>query len=207
VFCDNIRRDASGNIAAVTELTENRGVLETDGIDTQILYAADLPDFLTIGDQAAHINARLIWTHMLSNKVQENPATDVLDCAGHFGWPCTFRDGTYPEDRVTTTVYYESGALDIHLTWRWIEGTESAVSLLSYISWVPNPAVPSVNDEQYVDLGMAYTFGDNVTVRLGVNNLFDNSPPQMADSASYNTDTGLYDVFGRSYYLTLSAQF
>jgi hypothetical protein len=45
-------------------------------------------------------------------------------------------------------------------------------------------------------------------VRFGVNNLLDNDPPQMADAVwSNNTDTGLYDVFGRSYYLTLLAHF
>jgi hypothetical protein len=36
----------------------------------------------------------------------------------------------------------------------------------------------------------------------------DTKPPQMADQSwSNNTDEGLYDVFGRSYRVTLSAQF
>lgn len=69
-------------------------------------------------------------------------------------------------------------------------------------------AVPTVGDEHYLNLGLAYEFGDHFAARFGINNLLDNDPPQMADSVlSNNTDTGLYDIFGRSYFLTLSAQF
>jgi outer membrane receptor protein involved in Fe transport len=72
----------------------------------------------------------------------------------------------------------------------------------------PDMAVPAVGDKHYLDLGTAYTFNDHFTARFGVNNLLETDPPQMADAVwDNNTDAGLYDVFGRSYYLTLSAHF
>ena len=47
-----------------------------------------------------------------------------------------------------------------------------------------------------------------MAVRGGITNLLDNKPPQMADYVTpYGTDPGLYDVFGRSYYLMLAAEF
>jgi outer membrane receptor protein involved in Fe transport len=209
VFCENIQRDASGNMAQITELTSNRGLMETTGIDTQIQYAADLPDFFAFQDHAAAISVNLYWTHMLSNKEQENPATEILDCAGYFGWPCPA--DTYSKNRVTSNMHYASGPLGLHLTWRWIEGTDNAAPLGWDILGFPEylvSAIPSIGDEHYLDLGAAYTFSDQIMARFGVNNLLDNDPPQMADAVSNNnTDTGLYDVFGRSYYFSLSAHF
>jgi outer membrane receptor protein involved in Fe transport len=146
---------------------------------------------------------------MLTNKQQENPVTEIIDCAGYFGWPCSFTNA-YSNNRVTGNFHYGSGPLGLRLTWRWIEGTDSGAPLQSYIWGIPDPnlAIPEVGDEHYLDLGLAYEFSDYFTARFGVNNLLDNDPPQMADQVwSNNTDTGLYDIFGRSYYLTLSAHF
>lgn len=208
VFCDKLRRDATGNVAEIEELLNNRGLVETEGIDTQITYAADLER--AVGSRPGKFSAELSWTHLLSYKMQENPATEVLECAGYFGWPCLRGNGTHPEDRVTANFHYATGPAAVHLTWRWIAGTDNAVPMMAYILGVPSPelAVPSINSENYVDLGLSYEFGEALLVRFGANNVLDNGAPMMAGSVSpFNTDTGLYDVFGRSYYLTLSAEF
>jgi outer membrane receptor protein involved in Fe transport len=207
VFCENIRRDASGNMAHFTQLTSNRGVLETTGFDAQIQYNADLPDFLSAGRHAAAIGVNVYWTHMLTNKEQENPATETLECAGYFGWPCDSRAYTLPENRVTANMHYASGPFGVHLGWRWIDGTKNAAPLGSHIFGVPDPilAIPVVDDQHYVDLALSYDFSGHLTTELGVNNLLDNDPPMM-DTIN-NTDTGLYDVFGRSYFLAMAARF
>jgi outer membrane receptor protein involved in Fe transport len=211
LFCQNIARDLSGNIGQITELISNRGLLNRSGIDTQIQYAADLPGFLAFRDQPATISVNLYWTYMLTHKEQESPVSEVLECAGYFGWPCdSYFGGTLSRNRVTSNIHYASGPLGLHLTWRWIEGTDNAAPFRSEIYGVPDPdlAVPTVGDKNYLDLGLVYEFSDHFTTRFGVNNLLDTSPPQMADTVfANNTDTGLYDVFGRSYYLTMSAHF
>jgi outer membrane receptor protein involved in Fe transport len=72
----------------------------------------------------------------------------------------------------------------------------------------PDLAIPVVKEKHYLDLGSAYTFRDRYQLRFIVSNLLDTKPPQMADQSwSNNTDEGLYDVFGRSYRVTISAQF
>jgi outer membrane receptor protein involved in Fe transport len=208
VFCENIARDATGNITEINELTSNRGLLETTGIDTQIQYTADLPEFLALREHAADISINVYWTHMLTSKEQENPVTEVIDCAGYFGWPCG--GSALSKNRATSNLHYVSGPLALHLTWRWIDGTDNAAPFRSFVFGVPDPdlAVPTVSDKHYLDLGTAYSFNDHFTARFGISNLLDTKPPQMADAVwSNNTSTGLYDVFGRSYYLTLSAQY
>jgi outer membrane receptor protein involved in Fe transport len=199
VFCENIRRDASGNVIEVVELTSNAGLLETTGIDMQVRYSGD------------KLSANVYWTHMLSARIQENPTSLVFECAGYYGWPCTFQSNVYAQDRVTTNMHYAAEPWDFHLTWRWIAGSEAAGLLYAAefgFPGEPQLAIPSIGDENYVDVGVSRRFGEIFTARAGITNLLDNDPPNLADYITpYNTDPGLYDVFGRSYYLTLTAEF
>jgi len=208
VFCENLHRDATGNVAEQWDLTSNRGLLKSEGVDTQIQYQTALPDWMALPDGFASLNVSLFWTHMTSWKSQENPATEIYECAGLFGWPCM--NVSNPENRVTANFNYLSDPLELQLTWRWIDGRDNAAPLGAYIWGVPDPdlAVPKVSDRHYFDLGMAWTFMEHYQLRFGVSNLFDRGPVMMADAAfTNNTDENVYDVFGRSYYLRLSARF
>jgi outer membrane receptor protein involved in Fe transport len=89
-------------------------------------------------------------------------------------------------------------------------GIHAIARLASYIYGYPDPdlAVPTVSDRHYFDLGMAWSLMEHYQLRFGVSNLFDANPVMMADAAwGNNTDENVYDVFGRSYYLRLSARF
>lgn len=212
VFCDHLVRDVSGNVVWISELTSNRGLLKTTGIDTQIQYSHELPGTMAFAGHPAGIDVQVFWTHMLTNVEQENPATEPLDCAGYFGWPCDTdaRAAVFPENKVTNTIRYSSGPLSLLLTWRWIEGTKNAAPFRSYIYGYPDPdlAIPSVGDKHYLDLGFAYDFKGRWLVRAGATNLLNTSPPMMGDAVfGGNTDYGLYDVFGRSYFVRVRTQF
>jgi outer membrane receptor protein involved in Fe transport len=74
----------------------------------------------------------------------------------------------------------------------------------------PEPllAIPSIGAKTYVDLGLGYEIGDGVVARFGINNVTDTEPPLLAEQGSANnTEPGLFDLFGRSYYLSFSARF
>jgi outer membrane receptor protein involved in Fe transport len=217
LFCDRIFRDESGNVAKEIYLTGNRGIMDTSGLDLQASGSVELNDAWSIGGQTATLGVNLIWTHLLSFEEQESPVSSVFECAGFFGGPCQTSqygnwggsDTTYTRNRVRTSVSYTAGPLDLYLAWRWIEGSESGRwEYKEAYPWVEDLAIKSVSDRQYLDLGAGFSFTDHVSARLGVNNVFDTDPPNMADNTwDNNTDTGLYDVFGRSYYLTLSMQY
>jgi outer membrane receptor protein involved in Fe transport len=208
VFCENLVRDQTGNVAEQWDLTSNRGLLETRGVDTQIQYQTDLPDWLAFSGSGARLTMNLFWTHMISWKNQENPVTEIYECVGLFGPPC--ENTSNPENRVTAVFSYLSGPLEAQLTWRWIDGMDNAAPLVSYIWGYPDPdlAIPDVPDRHYFDLGFAWAFMERYQLRFGVSNVFDTNPVMMAEQAKpNNTDEGLYDVFGRSYYLRLSTRF
>lgn len=213
VFCSNIRRDPlTNNVNEVFEPTSNRGQSKTRGFDTQVKYQTELPDWMSIGNAYSDLNVNLIWTHLTAKSIQENPVSTPLDCAGKFGWPCnTDRRGeTFPSNRITANARYTSGDLNIHVTWRWIDGTDNPAAQLSGTLGVPDPIlqIPSIGSKNYFDLGFGYAFSEHVSAKLNIANLFDTDPPFMADSANANnTDASLFDIFGRSYYLSLSLQF
>ena len=98
----------------------------------------------------------------------------------------------------------------MHLSWRCSEGsTNSLKREAEYFGrQAPLVAIESIGSVSDFDLGIGYDFTDGIRARLGINNLFDKEPPLMANGGNNaNTDTGLYDVFGRGFYLSLSMNF
>ena len=215
LFCENIRRDpaAGGNVVEFFEPKSNRGLIGTRGVDTQINYQTDLPDGLSLFGADAELNVSLIWTHMLEYRWQLNPVTEIIDCAGFFGNFCSIGidegvGSTLPTNRITTQINYGSGPMSIHLTSRWIDGTTNAEKMEAEFFGSPEPAlaIPSIGSRHYLDLGLGYEFNDSLSVRFGIKNLTDTEAPNMANHIiGPNTDSLLYDVFGRSYYLSLYA--
>jgi iron complex outermembrane receptor protein len=212
LFCDLIRRDPTTlNVNEVREFNINRGVYQTSGIDTQLNYSMELPSALAFGDAGAGLNINVIWTHLKELSNQNTPFSSIVECAGTFGWPCTEQsDGmTWPTDRVTTSLGYDAGDLSAHLSWRWIDKTDNGAYIGAPLIGIPvedlDLAVPFVKSKNYFDLGFAYQFGEHVIARLTIANLTDTDPPMMADWVyDKNTDTRMYDIFGRSYTLSLS---
>lgn len=212
LFCDRITRDPAGgyNVSEVDERTINRGVLATRGVDTQIQGSFALPDSFGLGSNSADLVVSSTWTRMLNNSYQQTNFGTVFECSGQFGWPCNGQKSgtTWPRDRLTTTFNYASGDFNAHLTWQWIANVDNAGFMGSAILFptFPEPimATPDTGVRNYLDLGLGYQFTDRITGRLTISNLLDEDPPQMADATNNNTDTALYDVFGRSYTLRFS---
>ena len=167
---------------------------------------------MALFDDYARFTVNLIWTHMFSNKTQENIVTEIYDCSGYFGWPCDeeIGGGSYPANKLISNFDYISGALSIHFAWRWIDGMLNAAPFASANFGVPDPdlAIPSVPSYNYFDFGLGWQFSDAILARFGINNLLDEQPPLMADAVvSNNTDTRQYDIFGRTYFASVSMEF
>jgi outer membrane receptor protein involved in Fe transport len=207
LFCDRITRDTlSFNVSEVRETNINRGLLKTTGFDTQLNYSFELPGGLAIGDSFADLDMNMIWTHVTENSAQDTQFSKSIDCAGYFGWPCTdiINAITIPIDRITTNLSYASGDLTAHLTWRWIDKVRNAAPFRSGDFGYPDPdlAIPFAKAKNYLDLGISYRFSDNIEASLMIANLTDTGAPNMADAVwDQNTDTAMYDIYGRSYTL------
>ena len=212
VFCDKIRRitapndPAVGNVFEVEELFNNRGLISTRGIDMQLSISMGLPEAISLFDGGATLSSSLIWTHVLALRYQGNPVSTVESCIGYFSSPCTgvTSSSTGAEDRVSGNFVYRSGALGVSLLAQWMSGTRSYLFAEARQYGDPDPvlAVPTIGSQFYVDLNLAYQINDNVEARFGVSNLLDKNAPTIPNQNN-NTDTQLYDPFGRSYSLSL----
>jgi iron complex outermembrane receptor protein len=211
IFCDLIKRDPlSYNVSEVNETVVNAGLSRTTGFDTQANFGFELPGWLAVSDGFADLDVNIIWTHVRELSSQATPFGSVQDCAGYYGWPC-WNDGiTHPTDRVTTNLGYASGNLAANLTWRWIDKVDNAAPFRSADFGYPDPdlAIPYVDAKNYFDLGISYRFSDNIQAQLTIANLTDTEAPNMADATwDQNTDTSMYDIYGRSYTLAFQLNY
>ncbi len=74
----------------------------------------------------------------------------------------------------------------------------------------PEPllAIESVGSRHYLDLGIGYELTEGFSIRFGANNLTGTDPPNMANQGTTsNTEPGLFDIYGRSYYFSVRANF
>jgi outer membrane receptor protein involved in Fe transport len=209
IFCDKIQRGPSGDITRVEEQFQNRGLFTTSGVDTQVRFNGDMPQWLG-GDRGLQLDFSLIWTHVLSLESQENPVTSSLDCRGFFGAPCKQFFGITAENRVSASIGIAGDRWRAMLNTQWIDGTDNWGKVdHQYFGGPPAMlAIPSIGSQYYADLNINYEFTDGLTAALGVSNVFDREPPQLADNGTQNNTEGeMYDLFGRSYRLSVAYRF
>ena len=78
-----------------------------------------------------------------------------------------------------------------------------------------------IGSQSYFDLAAQYTFKENYTLRLGINNIFDKQPPYVTSGnanvsgtnlcptgpCNGNTYPGTYDALGRNLYASITLDF
>jgi outer membrane receptor protein involved in Fe transport len=203
IFCENVNRGPTGDVVEIVDLLNNRGIVSTKGIDTQVDYVTDLPSGFDLLGGGAQFGFNLVWTHVLEEKRQANVVAQVFECVGYFGSFCGTFMGTAPENRLNTTLSYSTGELRLLLNSYWVEGMDSwrSVDWMFFNGEEPTLAVPSIGSKHYLNLNLSYDFSDNISASLGVANLLDTEAPFLADNTwdGTNTDVMLYDVFGRTF--------
>jgi outer membrane cobalamin receptor len=213
--CDRISRNPiSYDISAVDSTADNLGNLQTDGIDTQFDFSTELSGWFAPRNSYAALDLNIVWTHVFQNSVQADPAATAIECVGKFGAACDFfgNDSVFPENRVRTSLAWSTRNLRVQLAWRWIEGTDNSARDIAPIFSLPieivNPAIESVDSTSYVDLSADFNINDNLVLGATIANILDEGPAFMANNGTQaNTDTEMYDVFGRAFTLRLALNY
>ncbi len=216
VTCDRIRRDpVTFDINAIDETNANLGKLRTRGVDTQFEFGTELSGWPALGAGTADLDVSIVWTHVTQNSIQGDPASTPIECAGKFQFfACGFfgNDSVFPENRVASTIRWSTEDWRAQLSWQWIEGTDNAARDAAVAFGFPPefvmPAIESIGSKSYLDLSISYDLNENLTLGLTIANLLDEDPAFMADNGPQaNTDTEMYDVFGRAYTLRLALNY
>ena len=197
-YCQFVQRRATqagsnsaGSIEFINSGAVNAGSLFAQGLDVTFTDRVPLSGFL--GAEGA-INARVTYSHIFDNYVIPLPGADKDVSAGEIGTAA---------DRFNAFLGYTSEVFDWGFTGTYI--SPSCEDDQSLISYGQVPCYLKVGAEFYLDSQMRFRAGDHAEFYFGVDNLLDNSAPNILSGSPFNTtgtDTAadVYDVFGRRYY-------
>lgn len=208
-FCSKVNRSAGGSLwtgdGFVDNPTLNLGKVETRGIDVTWNYKLEL------GNSSA-LTFDMVGTYLDRYKVE--PLTGTLsvgdyDCAGLFGQSCGI---PLPKWRHKLRATYSmANGLSVSGAWRFFKGTTNdGLDPNPLLTANINPSVAKIGDVSYFDLSLSARVGDNYTFRLGVQNVFDRTPPFLDSNYSSNGSNvyaQVYDSLGRYIYVGVELNF
>ena len=229
-YCDRIHRDVNGSLwetptGFVDDPLSNTGQLREKGFDLDASYNLALGSF-------GKLRTSFVGTYLdtfLVSPVQALPNL-AFDCVGFYGTHC----GTpNPKWRSTLRLTWMTPwhGLDVTMAWRYFDKvTLDSLSPNANIRAIDPNNASATNDQllsngivsstdaklgsrSYLDLSGSIDVSKGISLRLGVNNLLDKSPPIFgasncsAGQCNGNTFPQVYDALGRYVFATVTAQF
>lgn len=199
--CSQIKRiGGSLNLpgTGVEAFTTNLSYLQTSGIETAFNFGFDLGNYGTL-DFGGNVN------QYIDVKRLSSPTSRVIDCNGFYGTNCAPQH----ELKATQRTSWSYNDLTVSLMWRYLGSIEreTAQQASSFAQF------RQISSYSYFDLASSYVVSENLTVRFGVDNLFDKSAPIVGADASTtawnsgNTFPAYYDMLGRTFRLGASLKF
>ncbi|AKH42550.1 Vitamin B12 transporter BtuB precursor [Croceibacterium atlanticum] len=213
--CARIERDnTDGNVQVITVNYDNQGAVETSGVDVQMDWGITFEDVgIGIpGTFSTNVNFTYLDRFATTPDQVAIPLTDYAGTLG--GGEVGTQSGSY-RWKLFTRFNYSVGPATIALQWQHKPSIDSVAAATNETTNVAGaPAYDLFN------LTGRYEITDNVTIRGGIDNLFDKSPPYVG----YFTDDVIgdgtprfgraanpyypsqYDVLGRRFFLAVNVK-
>jgi len=221
LFCQFIHRDANGSLLEpngyVESLTQNTGYLQTKGYDVEVNYRFKLSNIAFAGFAVpdwGSVSMNFVGTYTESFITQPLTGGPTYNCAGLYGITCGNPDPHWRHKlRVT---WMSPWNFDISGQWRYVGGVKLDLDESNLLLQEPgyfDQADNHLGGQSYFDLSGNWRVKDGLTVRAGVNNIFDKDPPLVGEEAcaaavcNGNTYPGVYDALGRTFFIGLTAKF
>lgn len=180
-----IVRGADGKIETIHSQYRNLSGLETSGFDLVGNYIQETG----VGD----FKLKVEMSHVLEYKTKSDAESDYFDEAG-------LQD--LPQWRGSATLNWAYDNWGAAWAAYYIGGQDSGNEEygVTYLKDVPDYFKHNVQ--------MSYNFDFDGSITVGVNNVFDKDAPTWYNYADYrDANVGLYDVLGRTWFVTLSQKF
>lgn len=189
-FCNAITRRPDGTIFGIETGAQNVATITLKGYDLISEYSTEAMD--------GTFTINYLGTYTTESSFLPFAGGTELECAGKFGTTC---GQPIPEYKHRITFKWSNDDITAQLLWRHVGGVEDGDDNTDYI-------VESIDSYNSFDASASYFFGDHYRVTFGIDNLLDEEPPLMGDNSQQsNTWPATYDVFGRTYSLSVSASF
>lgn len=208
LFCQLLHRNPldgslNGGIeTGVDASSRNIGFLHARGVDLTAGYDFDIGGY---GNLALGLNL----TRQLKTDLRFTDVGPVYECVGTVGEICLRPTPKLQWMQVTTWTY---GPAAVQLRWRHIDKLTNDT-----VARGENPPsafmVPEIDSFDYFDLSGSFNVTEAITVRAGIQNLFDKQPPVVGNDYggtaenSGNTFPATYDPLGRSFFLSATTRF
>jgi iron complex outermembrane recepter protein len=222
-YCSLIHRDPTtgdlfGQTGYVVATNTNTGFLRTEGVDVEGNYRTRFTDW-GLPDYGS-LSFNFDGTYTYESITQPVSGGGDYNCAGLYG---SDKCGTplprwRHKARLTWTPPYP---FTVSLQWRFydsvrFDGNSANPFLNEFTNVGYNAADAVIPVQQYLDVAFTYRIKDNLTARMGINNVLDNNAP-VVDATYYpaagpatgngNTFPGVYDALGREFFFGITADF
>lgn len=214
-LCYNVIQNASSPICGLINRNPLNGIIEapflvsannanlaalaTNGVDIQLDYSTPLEGISLTGAGSSRLAFSALATWTDSNLFIPIVGLDSeVECAGLFGLNC----GT-PTSRwkASARLTWMDGPVTTSLRWRYNSAVRDDDDATDFV-------VERLPAFHYFDLAFAFNVNDNLTLNMGVNNLFDKTPPLIGSNQEQaNTYPGQYDPLGRDFFVSANLRF
>jgi outer membrane receptor protein involved in Fe transport len=212
-FCSLVHRGPRGTLwgqglaqGFVDATNQNLGKLSTKGLDFTVNYNYNLAQYGGLG-------LSFLGTYVDEFKTEPVPGLGEYDCAGYYGVTC----GTpIPKWRhKLRAVWTTPWLFDIAATWRHLDSVKiDSSSGNPLLAGAFAPITAELAKRDYFDISGSWNLTKKITLRAGVNNVFDKDPP-ISDSTGVvgapfgngNTYPQVYDALGRKIFASMTVQF
>ncbi|HEU0203596.1 MAG TPA: TonB-dependent receptor [Burkholderiaceae bacterium] len=179
----------------------NQGNIETDGLDAQIAWGMPIGP----GRFDTLLNAHYLLHYKLKT-ANQFPENDFAGTIPYFGAALSFTSFSgqaFPKWRVNWTARYKLNGVAADVRMRYIDKMDNRMSKI----FPGETEFTGVKSTTYWDAGVSWEFLKGMTIRAGINNIFDQEPRTYQPNVQSGTDPSTYDVIGRRYFLQALLRF
>jgi iron complex outermembrane receptor protein len=222
-YCGLIHRDPTGSLGLnataggyVIGTNINAGSLQTNGVDMDITYRFPLSRIGLDHFGALNFDSESTFLNALTSEPVPNSG-QKFNCAGYYGDSC---GSPSPKFRTKTRLTWNTPWYGLQVSGEWRYLGDAKVDLLNGSPLIngdlaANGALPDAKlpAQSYFDLSASFKIRDNYTFRVGVQNIFDVSPPVVGQDecpvglCNGNVYSQTYDSLGRYIYFGLTATY
>lgn len=191
-FAELISRDSAGNIRQVTAPNLNIGRRNIGGLDIQMHYKL-LPLM------GGHVDLSLNAAHIYRYREQNTPEQNSKNLAGTFVDEAAEGNGALPKWKVSTAIRYKKSRWQVNYNIHYVSPVEETL--------MGSSETRKVSSWLNQNLQLSYDLSKKMRLSLGIDNVFDQSPPFFDSAFLDNHDARTYDIKGRYWYTRFNYHF
>lgn len=171
--------------------TANVSSLSTSGIDLQLDYGFEM-------GAAGKMDVNLLGNFLAKWELSYLPGLPLVDYKGTVGDNV---GSAYPDYKLLLNARWQLNRFGAGIRAQYLPAMKNKYASYDPFTTVGTPATT------YLDANVSWKPADALELRLGIENLTDELPPQYTAGVQMNTDPSTFDVLGRRYFLRANMKF